>query len=129
MVSAAEARRRAERCLAVARSTTHEGERAAAIGRAEAILEAHGLGMTDLAPSSARFSGLSGRTGKAPAEYGPADVAETMRSYNEALRRSAEAAGAAEHETTYAARRRNFDQACAEAAARDRAREERSERA
>jgi len=40
-------RKRADACFAVARSTTHDGEREAAIGRGKAICERHGLDLDD----------------------------------------------------------------------------------
>jgi len=40
-------RQRAEACFAVARSTTHEGERAAAISRGEFVCKRHGLNLND----------------------------------------------------------------------------------
>lgn len=52
-------RQRAEACFAVARSTTHDGERTAAISRGEFVCKRHGLSLDDF--------DIPGRARKVPA--------------------------------------------------------------
>lgn len=120
---------RAAACAAVARSTTHAGEREAAIGRCLAICERHGL-------DPDRFD-LPGRPNRRPEtvadwaarhrRFEPAP-ARTTAAYYESLVREVEKTFARHSvfgdDTIYDARRRAFDRECREAKERDRAREE-----
>lgn len=110
--------RRAERCFALARSTTFVPERDTAIARGLAIAEAAGLNLDafDI-------------PGRAPKEYSVDEIGDLMRAHldrmMDAIIEAEFFAGAAPGESAYDARRRNFDAACAAAKARDAAREAR----
>jgi hypothetical protein len=93
-------RERAEACYAVARSTTHEGERAAAIGRGDAICEREGLDPASFdvpgrarpasqRPPDSRYTDDLFRRPKAPGSYSRDDINDTMRRYHEGMRRAA----------------------------------------
>lgn len=107
-------RQRADACFALARSTTHDGERSAAIGRGEAICQKHGLSL-DLfeIPGRARASRSAPRSNVADT------VDDVLRRYAGAFHRAAEAANAKFGEDLEETRRRNFEVADAEAKARD----------
>jgi len=126
----ARARQLAESCFAVARSTTHAGERQNAIGRGEAICRKHGFSLDDFdipgrRPRAAPRPETSFRFAAGSFEGGGDELTDFLRAF-ESLKRSFDAAaaraGAAEDETPYDARRRNFDRETAAAAERDRRR-------
>lgn len=127
---------RAERCFALARSTTFAGERASAVSLGTAIAEQAGLSL-DLfdIPGRVREAPRIVRS-RAPDRYDREDTREMMRAFRAHMngvsgamesfyasmdRRAAET-GAGDDETVYEARRRNFDDAAAQARARDEAR-------
>jgi hypothetical protein len=82
----AEARRRAERCFALASSTTFEGERANAVARGIAIAEAAGLDLAEFdIPGRARATPRQPTT--ADLFGSRSDFEDAFRSFEEALRR------------------------------------------
>ncbi len=130
--------RRAERCFALARSTTFVPERDTAIARGLAIAEAAGLNLDAFdIPGRAktrrtatfRPTNINRPSGRAPKEYSVDEIGDLMRAHldrmMDAIIEAEFFAGAAPGESAYDARRRNFDAACAAAKARDAAREAR----
>lgn len=130
------ARSKAERCFALARSTTFAAERDTAIARGIAIAERAGLDLDTFdIPGRQRAAPRFGHY-RAPPSYSGADLRETMaafnghmagvgaamRSFEETIRRREAEVRARENETVYDALRRNFDAAAAAARARDEAR-------
>lgn len=127
---------RAERCFALARSTSFAGERSSAVARGTAIAEQAGLSL-DLfdIPGRVREAPRIVRS-RAPESYEHQDVrditaafrahmngvAGAMESFYATMDRRAAETGAADGETVYDARRRNFDAAAAQARVRDEAR-------
>ena len=123
-------RQLADACYALARSTTHAGEREAAIGRGDAIVARHGLDPESFAvPGRARRQcreAPQARTFEVNIFGGSsAEFAAGMARLKRALEEAGLRAGADESETPYDARRRNFEAAEADARRRDRAREAR----
>jgi hypothetical protein len=129
MTSAAQ---KAERCFALARSTSFPGERDTAIARGIAILEKAGLRLdafdipgrprtTRAAPPPPRAP-FEPRGRRAPDRYDFSEVQRVMAEFHRKMREAEQAAAACAGESAYDARRRNFAEQCAEAAARDRAR-------
>lgn len=119
------ARSLAERCFALARSTTFAGERDAAIARGTAIAEKAGLSL-DLfdIPGRSRAAAVRPaqsfqRRSAAPEQYTAASVHDAMARFNEAMARQSAEVDAREDETIYDARRRNFERAATTARARD----------
>lgn len=127
------ARSLAERCFALARSTTFGFEREAAIARGTAIAEKAGLSL-DLFDIPGRVRGRAARSARPaeqparrdraepPGHYTTSSVHEAMARFNEAMARQSAEVGAREDETIYDARRRNFERMAAAARARDEAR-------
>jgi hypothetical protein len=126
---------RAQRCFALARSTTFLAERDTAIALGIAIAEGAGLDL-DLfdIPGRDRYASTDGprmafRAKLAPDEYSVEEIGRLMREHLERMAHAivaAEAqAGARDGETAYDARRRNFSAECAAAKARDMARDAR----
>lgn len=122
-------RQKAEACFALARSTTHPGERANAISRGEAICARNGFALDDFdIPGRVRTQRPTGPSPAPPRSHNPwapqrYDTFEAVRAQMERFQRSmfeAEFAAAARPgESAYDARRRNFNQAADEAKARD----------
>lgn len=107
----------AKQCFALARSTTFQGERNAAIARGIAVATAAGIDLN-------RFD-IPGRARSQRHDEEPEDLRTMLARLDASLRTRQAEVGAAEHETVYAARRRNFDAAIAAAKARDIARDNR----
>lgn len=141
----ARARQLAERCFALARSTTFAGERDAAIARGMVIAEKAGLSLDlfdipgrvraartrpNYTHDRARFRREdealrrhnATRPDRAPEQYSSADLREVMDRFRATMAAQEAAAGAGPDETVYDARRRNFAEATAAAAKRDAAR-------
>lgn len=133
------ARTKAERCFALARSTTFPAERTTAIARGIAVAEAAGLSLDafdipgrqktrNSQPDQVRVA-----RSRAPGQYSSADVRETMSAFHahmrgvpdsmeafyETMERRRRETGAKDDETVYDAQRRNFERAAAEARERD----------
>jgi hypothetical protein len=126
---------RAQRCFALAASTTFPAERDTAIARGIAIAQAADLDLDwfDI-PGRDRCASAAGpraafRRRLAPDEYTVDEIGRLMREHLERMAHAivaAEAqAGAQDGETAYDARRRNFGAECAAAKARDMARDAR----
>ena len=91
-MSATTPRDKAERCFAVARSTTHSGERENAIGRGMAICEREGLDLDlfDIPgrarsrvpdPPASRYREDLFRASRAPSSYSPEEMRDVLRRY------------------------------------------------
>ncbi len=130
--------RRAERCFALARSTTFVPERDTAIARGLAIAEAAGLNLDAFdipgrvktrRTATFRPTDINRPSWRAPEEYSADEIRDLMRTHlarmKDAIIKAEFSTGAAPGETAYDARRRNFHEACAAAKARDAAREAR----
>lgn len=128
----------AERCFALARSTTFPGEREAAIARGIAIANKAGISLDRFdipgrarastppppprpkpAASKRKAEPTSFRSPFMSGKYSSADLNEAMARFRQTMDETAAATGAGPDETIYAAKRRNFDAAVAAAAQRD----------
>jgi hypothetical protein len=87
MVDAAEARRRAERCFAVARSTNFPAERETAVKRGEAIANAAGLSLDDFdIPGRVKAEPRRPRMSTADLFGSRSNLEEILRSFEETIR-------------------------------------------
>lgn len=139
MIAAATARRRAQGCFAIARSTPFAKERETALSRGISIAEKAGLSLDQFdIPGRPRPAPRPSATGGRPPVYTAAEAAEAMRRFHENSVRSAadlheammtsSSAGRPRFfvdddirpdESYEAARRRAFDEAIADAKRRD----------